>query len=228
MSSPPQASASFVVSPWSIWIVSSPGLPPFEAASPSPGRFRSCSHVFSVFLSLDGEAAESCTSTFATAVGLLIVTSSHCSSSLPGIAETAPILATLIFPAPRLSSHCCGPLRCESLHVGSGFPFGEFASQGSDALCHGFEFSFGPSGMLGSGLLFRPWASRINDSPILHSSVQSHSLDLAAVFQSSSGIPCWDTASAQVAPCTVRSWPRKQTSQGVFSLDQSLCAVMTS
>ena len=49
-------------------------------------------------------------STFATAVGLLIVTSEHCSSTLPGTVATTSILAILILSTPCLSlcqlNHC--------------------------------------------------------------------------------------------------------------------------
>ena len=55
-------------------------------------------------------------SMFVRAVGLLIVTSSHCSSFEPGIVATTSILATLIFSIP----FSLRPLRCDSLQVNCG------------------------------------------------------------------------------------------------------------
>ena len=63
--------------------------------------------IFSGFVSLPGWRRNRrilpLPSTFAAAVGLLNVTSNHCSSSLPGTVATTSILATLIFSVPCLS-----------------------------------------------------------------------------------------------------------------------------
>ena len=116
LSSPPRASASFVVRLCNTLIVCVPGLPSssmligltvsgptsllvpyFFVFSRSP-RVAACPHVLAD------------PSMFVRAVGLLIVTSSHCSSFEPGIVATTSILATLIFSVPFLSlyrfDHC--------------------------------------------------------------------------------------------------------------------------
>ena len=63
--------------------------------------------IFSGFVSLPGWRRNRrilpLPSTFAAAVGLLNVTSNHCSSSLPGTVATTSILVTLIFSVPCLS-----------------------------------------------------------------------------------------------------------------------------
>ena len=61
----------------------------------------------------------------------------------------------------------------------------------------------------------------------VHCSPETHNL-LAAVFHSSSGIPCSRAVSAQVAPTPCPQFACEEDFPVVHSLDQSLCPVMIS
>ena len=100
LSSPPRASANFVVTPWRMLIVCGLGLPPsaqligFTVSGPVSFLFP----YVSCFLSLPGWQQ-------IRRVLPLPQPSNHCSSSLPGTVATASILATLILSTPHLSSY---------------------------------------------------------------------------------------------------------------------------
>ena len=126
LSSPPRGSGQFRRQPKE-YADRLRSWPPAQLEADRLHRVRAVS-FFSVLG--DGDAAESCClpPTFATAVGPLIVTSSHCSWSLPGTVATTSILATLISSVPCLSLHCfdhCGA----TLQVGRGSLFANLSGQ---------------------------------------------------------------------------------------------------
>ena len=205
LSSHPRASASFVVRLRSTLIVCVPGLPPNSRLMGSPCRGATSflfPHFFVFSLSPCVAACPpvlSDPSMFVRAIGLLIVTSSHCSSFEPGIVATMSTLASDLF-RPALVSESLRPLRCNSLNVHCG---AHSAKLSCKAVSHPVVDPCSPRTSLTSQCVSPLSSSSVPHPHILDSSVLTRSLRLAAVLHSSSGIPCSGAVSAHVASNTL-------------------------